>query len=120
MPMHLSMDRCFDVVAFDVRDDRRRSRLGRYLMRHGTRVQLSVFECLVRHHRMAAFVQDLTRFLEPGVDRLTVYPLCHRPCGYDVQVRRLVGEDLCGNQPQKPRPACLGSRTVPGRFFSVG
>ncbi len=86
MSVRLAVDRCFVVVAFDVRDDRRRSRLGRYLLRHGTRVQLSVFECLVRHHRLDAFVQDLTRFLEPGVDRLTVYPLCH-PCQDGVHRR---------------------------------
>jgi CRISPR-associated protein Cas2 len=74
------------VVAFDVRDDRRRTRLGRHLLRHGTRVQLSVFECLVRHHRIEAFMRELMRFLDPTVDRLTVYPLCH-PCQDGVHRR---------------------------------
>lgn len=66
------------VVAYDIADDQRRTRVASELENFGTRVQYSVFEC----HLMAAQVRELQQRLEAiivwGEDRVRYYPLCQK------------------------------------------
>jgi CRISPR-associated protein Cas2 len=66
------------VVAYDIADDQRRTRVASELENFGTRVQYSVFEC----HLMVAQVRELQQRLEAlivwGEDRVRYYPLCQK------------------------------------------
>ena len=76
------------IVTFDVVDDRRRSKLSRYLASRGERVQWSVFEVLANEEELAELVSEATveaRFLEDE-DSLRCYRLCV-PCRAAVLIR---------------------------------
>lgn len=62
------------VIAYDISDDTRRTRLSRFLEGYGERVQLSVFECDLDEHRARRMVRGLGRLLT-DTDRLRVYTL---------------------------------------------
>lgn len=55
------------VVAYDIADDRRRERVATLLSGYGPRVQLSVFECLIRSETEAT---DLRRQLRGLIDSM--------------------------------------------------
>lgn len=64
------------VVAYDVRDDRRRARLVNVLEDFGRRVQYSVFECEVTARRFEALRIAVGRVIARDVDRVAYYRLC--------------------------------------------
>lgn len=66
------------VIAFDVADDGRRTRLSRFLESRGARVQWSVFEILATVTGMADLMRDATNpeLFEPAEDSLRCYRLC--------------------------------------------
>ena len=58
------------VVAYDIVDDKRRSRVAKYLQQFGVRAQFSVFLCDLRPARMnrvAAGIEDLIEVDEDSV-----------------------------------------------------
>jgi CRISPR-associated protein Cas2 len=84
------------IVAYDVSDDRRRTRLAERLSRHGVRQQRSVFECLVDDERLDQVVAEAQRLIPPGHDRLDAFAQC-QDC---AALRRFLG----------PRPTVLEAR----------
>lgn len=56
------------VIAYDVHDDRRRSRLAKKLESYGDRVQFSVFVIDVRTARFERLRAALVRLIEPQED----------------------------------------------------
>lgn len=64
------------VVAYDVRDDRRRVRLVNVLRDYGRRIQYSVFECELTDRRLEALRARIERVIVPAVDRVVFYRLC--------------------------------------------
>jgi CRISPR-associated protein Cas2 len=73
------MGRKFVVVAYDIPDDRRRTRLHDALLDHGTPVQYSVFECLVDDRELARLKKQVGRIIKPRLDHVRYYYLC-RAC----------------------------------------
>lgn len=72
----------FIVVSYDIADDRRRTRLHRALKNFGTRVQYSVFECVLDpkdFSRLQTAVQQVIR----ADDHVRYYCLCE-PCARQV------------------------------------
>jgi len=70
----------FVVVAYDIPDDRRRTRIAKLLEDYGDRVQYSVFEMnLDREGRFAAMQHRLEQTLDPAEDSVRIYRLCS-PC----------------------------------------
>jgi CRISPR-associated protein Cas2 len=66
----------FILVAYDISDDKRRTRLHNALLDYGTPVQYSVFECLLEkkeERKMRAAVQ---RTIKPTKDHVRFYYLC--------------------------------------------
>jgi CRISPR-associated protein Cas2 len=64
------------VVAYDIADDRRRSRVFKVLKGFGVPAQESVFECEldpVRSEKLASLLQSL---ILPLADSVKIYPLC--------------------------------------------
>ncbi|RME46060.1 MAG: CRISPR-associated endonuclease Cas2 [Deltaproteobacteria bacterium] len=74
----------FMVVSYDIPDDRRRARLHKTLKDFGTRVQFSVFECLLTEAQSSELRRRIEAIIDPNEDHVRFYFLC-RPC-----VRRIV------------------------------
>jgi CRISPR-associated protein Cas2 len=86
------------VIAYDIEEDRVRTRIAALLGGYGTRVQKSVFEC----HLEAADLEKLTHLLgdelaaAPGGD-IRIYRLCADCYGASVGLGEL--EEGAGGEP---------------------
>ncbi len=76
----------FYVIAYDIPDDRRRSKLAAELENWGTRVQGSVFECDLNAERAKLLIERL-RKMTTGEDDLRVYQLCQSCLNASIVVR---------------------------------
>lgn len=84
------------VIAYDISDDRRRTRLFKALKSYGTPVQESVFECHLTTNQFTQMRQEVERLIEPAVDQVRYYNLC----------------DACSNRIQATRASVLTSDPV--------
>lgn len=66
----------FIVVAYDIPDDRRRTRLHKRLKGFGTPVQYSVFECLLNDRQFEARQAAVKRIIRRQEDAVRYYSLC--------------------------------------------
>lgn len=66
----------FIVVAYDVADDRRRTRVMKLLEGYGRHVQESVFECDVEPKAYRQLVARLLRMVNLREDNVRLYHLC--------------------------------------------
>lgn len=73
------------VVAYDIRNDRRRVKVARALTDYGARVQYSVFECRLEKDQLHEMLERIRALLDEKEDRLRVYRLCGS-CEDRVQV----------------------------------
>lgn len=64
------------MIAYDIADDATRTRVEKYLLRWGNRVQYSVFEAYLSPQQARAIVRDLGPLLDGATDSLRLYPLC--------------------------------------------
>ena len=64
------------VIAYDVTDDRRRTKISNFLEDYGTRVNYSVFECELDRAEFAQLQARLTELIDPHTDRIVFYRLC--------------------------------------------
>lgn len=96
----MSAPRTLYLVAYDVPDDARRTRVALYLRGWGRRIQKSVFECSLCPENLQQLVGGLRRILRVPADRCHIYRLC----GGCARVRLALGEDL---EPPLPRAAVV-------------
>lgn len=66
----------FIVISYDIRDNKRRVKIAKTLKDHGTRVQYSVFECLLKKDQFTRLKEKLIRVIKPEEDTLRFYQLC--------------------------------------------
>ena len=72
------------VVAYDIPDDRRRTRLAKALEGYGDRVQDSVFEvALPNDNLLERLKYEVLKEISPAEDLVRLYPLCSS-CGEKV------------------------------------
>lgn len=64
------------VVAYDIPDDKKRTKLHKKLRSYGTPVQYSVFECLLDGKRLEKLRALLDRVTDAQEDLVRVYFLC--------------------------------------------
>lgn len=64
------------VIAYDIADDRRRTRIGTLLEDYGTRVNYSVFECELEHEEFVQLQGQLAELIDAHQDRIVFYRLC--------------------------------------------
>lgn len=76
----------FYVIAYDIPDDRRRSKLAGELENWGTRAQGSVFECDLDTERANLLIERL-RKMTADEDDLRVYQLCRSCLNASLVVR---------------------------------
>lgn len=72
------------VVAYDIADDRRRTRVARLLEGYGERVQKSVFECELDPQRETALRLVLSSLIDDEEDAVRIYPLCDKDHGLSL------------------------------------
>jgi CRISPR-associated protein Cas2 len=73
------------VVAYDIADARRRNRVARCLEGYGTRVNYSVFECVLKAAAFRKLKRELAPLLKNRVDSVRFYPMC-RECVDRIEV----------------------------------
>lgn len=69
----------FLLVAYDIAADRRRRKIAQVLEKYGSRVNFSVFECLVSVVDSREMMKELSGLMKAGKDTILVYTLC-KPC----------------------------------------
>ena len=79
------------VVSYDIADDAQRRKASRVLADYGTRVQFSVFECLIAPRRFGDLRRKLAKILT-GEDSIRYYRLC-ASCAREVRAEGK-GRDL--------------------------
>ncbi len=63
------------IIAYDISDDRQRTRLAKMLLDYGDRIQHSVFEADLSDREAATILTDAEPFIGP-TDSLRLYALC--------------------------------------------
>lgn len=66
----------FILVAYDISDDRRRTRLHQKLKDFGTPVQYSVFECLLDKEGLNRMKKVVRKVIHIRQDHVRIYRLC--------------------------------------------
>ena len=70
------MKQKFILVAYDISNDKRRTKLHNALLNYGTPVQYSVFECLLDKKSEKAMRKAVDRVIRPRKDHVRFYALC--------------------------------------------
>ena len=70
------------VVAYDIPDDKRRTRIAKALEAHGSRMQYSVFECHLTEAQFEALWEELRDLADAEADSLRAYRLCAACAGW--------------------------------------
>ena len=73
------------VVAYDITDDARRLQVAKVLEDFGTRVQKSVFECLLGDRDLVRLQDRLRRIIDESTDSVRFYRQCRR-CQKAIEV----------------------------------
>ncbi len=63
-------------ICYDIADDRRRQRLSDVLLDFGTRVQESVFQCLIGPQLAEEMLARVKRTIDENTDKVHVLALC--------------------------------------------
>jgi CRISPR-associated protein Cas2 len=64
------------LVCYDIADDRRRQHVSELLLDFGSRVQESVFECLIDAPLAEQMQERLRKAIETDSDSVFIFPLC--------------------------------------------
>ncbi len=70
------MAKMFVVVAYDISDDPRRTKLHNTLMNFGAPVQYSVFECILSKEGLKKMKAAVNRVIEEDEDLVRYYYIC--------------------------------------------
>jgi CRISPR-associated protein Cas2 len=73
------------VFVYDIPDDKRRERLRKTLLRFGTPVQYSVFECDLSPRELQRLAKAVRTLIKPHEDNVRYYKLC-RGCARGAEV----------------------------------
>lgn len=65
------------VIAYDIPDDRRRTKLAKVLEDFGDRMQWSVFEALVADCDFDLLCRRIADVIDPEEDAVRLYPVCN-------------------------------------------
>ncbi|WP_221657599.1 CRISPR-associated endonuclease Cas2 [Bacteroides salyersiae] len=66
----------FCVVAYDIKEDRKRARVSKILERYGIRVNFSVFECMFTDIQLLQVQEKIKKILDKRSDTVIYYPIC--------------------------------------------
>lgn len=72
------MKKRFYVVAYDIADDKRRYRVVKILEGIASRINFSVFECMLSEQQYKDLVKQLETVIDKENDEIVFYPICRR------------------------------------------
>lgn len=75
----------FYIVSYDIPDDRKRARVAKTMLDFGTRVQDSVFECIIGNDKLLEKMLEKLSKLVSEEDSVRIYDLCAQ-CEKGVKV----------------------------------
>lgn len=78
----------FTIISYDIVIDKRRTRVMKYLLGYGSRVQYSVFECELTALQFATLQRDLALL----IDRTTDSVRCYRLDAAAVKQIQIIGQ----------------------------
>ena len=64
------------LVAYDVPNDRRRTRLHKALCGFGAWTQFSLFECFLDDRELVALRHRIGKLIDPATDNVRIYHVC--------------------------------------------
>ncbi len=64
------------VVAYDVSDNKRRNRVVKLLLKYGSRINFSVFECMLSDSQLEQLKEDIRGSINTREDIVVYYPIC--------------------------------------------
>ena len=70
-----SQTTCY-IIAYDIPDDRRRTKIHKILSGFGTWTQYSLFECFLTKKELVLLKSKLAKHIEDSGDSVRFYPLC--------------------------------------------
>lgn len=79
----------FIVVSYDIRSDRRRTKVMKTLKDYGRHVQYSVFECELKPNKYRQLRDKLKRLVNEKEDNVRFYQINQE----DLKRRRLIGKE---------------------------
>ena len=66
----------FYVVAYDIPDDKRRTRIHKILKGFGQWTEFSLFECFLTRKELLQMRAKLDKYLDPRKDKVRIYLIC--------------------------------------------
>ena len=72
----VNKNKTFWVIAYDITNDLRRSRIVKIIEKSGIRVNYSVFECMLTETQLKKLQEKIAKIINPSEDRIIYYPLC--------------------------------------------
>ena len=84
----------FIVVAYDISDDRRRTRLHKRLKGFGIPVQYSVFECVLTEQNLRKLKETVLDTIKRDEDQVRYYSLCRSCCAKIEAINGVVTEAI--------------------------
>jgi CRISPR-associated protein Cas2 len=67
----------FYLISYDIVENKRRNEVAKTLEGFGTRVQYSVFECLLTEDHFEVLRKRLRWLIDPATDSIRAYRLCN-------------------------------------------
>lgn len=84
------------LIVYDIADNRRRTKLAKFLEGYGHRVQESVFECFLSFEEMQKLYQKVLKRVHPTEDNVRFYWITPRALSKSLVI---------GSSPPKPPPS---------------
>lgn len=75
----------FLLVSYDICNTKRLQRVAKIMERYGSRVQYSVFECMLTHRQQDDLRAKLEKIIKPKEDSVRIYRLCE-DCRCDIAI----------------------------------
>lgn len=72
----INKKKSFWVIAYDITDDLRRTRIVKLIEKCGVRVNYSVFECMLTDFQFQNLRGKIDKLILPSEDTVIYYPLC--------------------------------------------
>jgi CRISPR-associated protein Cas2 len=68
--------RIFCVIAYDIQEDRKRTKIAKLLEKYGYRINYSVFECMLTEKQYGTLQEQIRSKINPKEDTVIYYPIC--------------------------------------------
>jgi len=75
----------FYLISYDISDDRKRTRVEKYLKNYGVRVQKSVFECMITEAELEKIKRFVENTIDFDTDSVRYYFIC-KNCRDNIQI----------------------------------